>query len=169
MRIWLGSSSVIIVTEYDYAYPRNRRLTDVQSTDRAFPLSASTSHSDTGQLQNCLANHQRVCWSQCNIRRFSKILIRLHLYFDALIASHLVKLSVMSYVVKLSEETKFILATIYVHQRVPCNDLEMFLTNWLLHYKDVVVHLRLEGEFGNNNHSLRAKSEEYGECLASSY
>jgi hypothetical protein len=48
--------------------------------------------------------------------------------------------------VNLPDEFKFILAPVYVHQRVTYNDLAMFLTSWLLQYSDRVDYLGLEGE-----------------------
>jgi hypothetical protein len=46
----------------------------------------------------------------------------------------------------LLDESEFILAAVYVHQRVTYNDLAMFLTSWLLQYSDFVDYLGLEGE-----------------------
>jgi exonuclease III len=70
-----------------------------------------------------------------------------------LTASYQTKLRAMSHVgdiivtqVSLPDESKFILATVYVHQRVTYNDLAVFLTSWLLQYRDLINYLGLEGE-----------------------
>jgi hypothetical protein len=57
-----------------------------------------------------------------------------------------------------------------VHQRVPYNDLAMFLTSWLLQYRDLVDYLGFEGELSvpmvlvgdfNISEDDRAKVKEY--------
>lgn len=70
-----------------------------------------------------------------------------------LTASHLVNLSAISHVrdiivrqTKLPNESKFFLATIFVHQWIPYNDLATFLTNWQLQYSDPVDYFRLEDD-----------------------
>jgi hypothetical protein len=70
----------------------------------------------------------------------------------------------------LPDESKFILAAVYVHQQVTYNDLAMFLTSWLLQYSDLVDYLGLEGELSvpmvlvgdfNISEYNRAKLKEY--------
>jgi hypothetical protein len=67
------------------------------------------------------------------------------------------------------DESKFILATDYVHQQVTY-DLAVFLTSWLLQYSNLVDYLGLEGKLSmpmvlvgdfNISKDDRAKLKEY--------